>query len=163
MYWIWVSASIRSDKAVTYPKRASIGSVDPENPSLMTSNENSLKHFPDAVTPEEIERVKRSPYLNIGPYVVLRKLIKDSKIQDRRSKKCRVVEESRCPSSDTLWYVFPLLKLCGSFSSDVPALLRLLVIRITDDYQELLVIPDSAIISQESSLSQDVNCWVLTD
>lgn len=68
----------------------------------MTSNENSLKHFPDAVTPEEIEREKRSPYLNIGPYVVLRKLIKDSKIQDRRSKKCRVVEESRCPNSDTL-------------------------------------------------------------
>lgn len=69
-------------KQYTYPKRASIGRVDPENENLMTPNENFLKYFPDAVPPEELERENRSPYLNIGAYVVLRKLIKDSKILD---------------------------------------------------------------------------------
>ena len=66
-------------KKYTYPKRASIGS---ENENLMTPNENFLKYFPDAVPPEELERENRSPYLNIGAYVVLRKLIKDGKILD---------------------------------------------------------------------------------
>ena len=69
-------------KQYTYPKRASIGRVDPENKNLLTPNENFLKYFPDAVPPEELERENRSPYLNIGAYVVLRKLIKDSKILD---------------------------------------------------------------------------------
>lgn len=66
-------------KQYTHPKRASIGS---ENENLMTPNENFLKYFPDAVPPEELERENRSPYLNIGAYVVLRKLIKDGKILD---------------------------------------------------------------------------------
>ena len=69
-------------KQYTYPKRASIGRVDPENPNRMTPNENFLKYFPDADIPEEIDRSERSPYLNIGPYVVLQKLIRDSKLRE---------------------------------------------------------------------------------
>ena len=69
-------------KQYTYPKRASIGRVDPENPNRMTPNENFLKYFPDADIPEEIDRLERSPYLNIGPYVVLQKLIRDSKLRE---------------------------------------------------------------------------------
>ena len=43
-------------KQYTYPKRASIGRVDPEDPTRMTPNENFLKYFPDAEIPEEIDR-----------------------------------------------------------------------------------------------------------
>ena len=69
-------------KQYTYPKRASIGRVDPEDPTRMTPNENFLKYFPDAEIPEEIDRSERSPYLNIGPYVVLQKVIRDSKLRE---------------------------------------------------------------------------------
>ena len=69
-------------KQYTYPKRASIGRVDPENPTRMTPNENFLKYFPDAEIPEEIDRSDRSPYLNIGTYVVLHKLIQDCKLKE---------------------------------------------------------------------------------
>ena len=69
-------------KQYTYPKRASIGRVDPEDPTRMTPNENFLKYFPDAEIPEEIDRSERSPYLNIGPYVVLQKLIRDTKLRE---------------------------------------------------------------------------------
>ena len=40
-------------KQYTYPKRASIRRVDPENPTRMMPNENFLKYFPDAEIPEE--------------------------------------------------------------------------------------------------------------
>ena len=69
-------------KQYTYPKRASIGRVDPENPTRMTPNENFLKYFPDAEIPEETDRSERSPYLNIGTYVVLHKLIQDCKLKE---------------------------------------------------------------------------------
>ena len=70
------------EKQYTYPKRASIGRVDPEDPTRMTPNENFLKYFPDAEIPEEIDRSDRSPYLNIGTYVVLHKLIQDCKLKE---------------------------------------------------------------------------------
>ena len=69
-------------KQYTYPKRASIGRVDPEDPTRMTPNENFLKYFPDAEVPEETDRSERSPYLNIGTYVVLHKLIQDCKLKE---------------------------------------------------------------------------------
>lgn len=69
-------------KQYTYPKRASIGRVDPEDPTRMTPNENFLKYFPDAEIPEETDRSDRSPYLNIGTYVVLHKLIQDCKLKE---------------------------------------------------------------------------------
>ena len=68
-------------KQITYPKRASIGRVDPDDPGRMTPNENFLKYFPDAEIPEAPERAGRSPYLNIGTYVVLRKLIHDCDLE----------------------------------------------------------------------------------
>jgi len=69
-------------KQYTYPKRVSIGRVDLENPTRMTPNENFLKYFPDAEIPEETDRSERSPYLNIGTYVVLHKLIQDCKLKE---------------------------------------------------------------------------------
>ena len=67
-------------KQITYPKRASIGRVDEDDPTRMTPNENFLKYFPDAAIPEEHDRSDRSPYLNIGTYVVLQKLIRDCEL-----------------------------------------------------------------------------------
>lgn len=69
-------------KKYTYPKRASIGRVDPENPDMMTPNENFLKYFPDAEVPEEIDRSARSPYLNIGAYTVFRKVTRDCGLEE---------------------------------------------------------------------------------
>lgn len=69
-------------KQYTYPKRASIGRVDPNDPTMMTPNENFLKYFPDADIPKEYSRDFRSPYLNIGTYVVLHKLIYEYRFQD---------------------------------------------------------------------------------
>ena len=68
-------------KQYTYPKRASIGRVDPSAPTMMTPNENYLKYFGDAELPREHSRDRRSPYLNIGPYVVLHKIIVDYKLE----------------------------------------------------------------------------------
>lgn len=69
-------------KQYTYPKRASIGKVDPDDPTKMTPNENFLKYFPDEALPEEADRSDRSPYLNVGPYVVLQKLIRESEMKE---------------------------------------------------------------------------------
>ena len=68
-------------RQITFPKRASIGRVDPEDPTRMTPNENFLKYFPDAETPKEDTRDSRSPYLNIGTYVVLHELIRECELE----------------------------------------------------------------------------------
>ena len=68
-------------KQYTYPKRASIGRVDPDHPDQMTPNENYLKYFPDIDIPKELNRSDRSPCLNIGPYVVLHQLIQTTEIK----------------------------------------------------------------------------------
>lgn len=70
------------EKQFTYPKRASIGKVDPENPKMMTPNESYLKYFPDAIMPDELDRSGRSPYLKLGSYVVLHKLNADTHIRE---------------------------------------------------------------------------------
>lgn len=73
-------------KQYTYPKRASIGRVDPKNPDMMTPNENFLKYFPDAEIPAEMDRSERSPYLNIGTYAVLHKLVVDCGLEGHLKK-----------------------------------------------------------------------------
>jgi hypothetical protein len=44
---------------------------------MMQPNENFLKHFPDAELPAEKDRSLRSSCLRIGPYIVIRKILKD--------------------------------------------------------------------------------------
>lgn len=73
-------------KQYTYPKRASIGKVDKDDPDQMYPNQNYLKYFPDAELPDEIGRSQRSPYLNIGPYAVLHRLISELKIKELLEK-----------------------------------------------------------------------------
>lgn len=69
-------------KQITYPKRASIGRVDPDDKTVMTPNENFLKYFPDAELPAEADWSGRSPYLNIGPYAVFHKVILDCGLEN---------------------------------------------------------------------------------
>lgn len=68
-------------KQITYPKRASIGKVDRDDTDKMYPNQNYLKYFPDAELPDGVDRTSRSPYLNIGSYVVLHSIIRDLQIQ----------------------------------------------------------------------------------
>ncbi len=73
-------------KQITYPKRASIGKVDKDEPGQMYPNQNYLKYFPDASLPEEVDRSSRSPYLNIGAYAVLHKIIMETEIRSMLEK-----------------------------------------------------------------------------
>ena len=73
-------------KQFTYPKRASIGKVDKDDPDQMYPNQNYLKYFPEAELPEEVDRSLRSPYLNIGPYIVLHQIIAETKLQSLLEK-----------------------------------------------------------------------------
>ena len=78
--------SYDATKQYTYPKRASIGRLDPDDPTKMTPNENYLKYFGDEELPREHSRDRRSPYLNIGPYVVLHKVVVDYKLEQLLTK-----------------------------------------------------------------------------
>lgn len=73
-------------KQYTYPQRASIGRVDPDDPTKMTPNENFLKYFPDAEIPDESGRLSRSPYLNIGSYIVFHKLVQECELVNALSE-----------------------------------------------------------------------------
>lgn len=71
-----------SEKQYTYPKRVVIGKESGGDSGKMQPNENYLKYFPDEELPEENERASRSSCLRIGTFVVIRKLIKDTGIED---------------------------------------------------------------------------------
>ena len=52
----------------------------------INTNQNYLKYFPDAALPEEVDRSSRSPYLSIGSYVVLHKLITETETRPMLEK-----------------------------------------------------------------------------
>jgi hypothetical protein len=61
------------------PKRTTIGKMCPDDPNRMYPNQNYLKCFPEAELPEESES-PRSSCLKAGAYLVIRKIIKDYKL-----------------------------------------------------------------------------------
>ena len=69
-------------KQYTYPKRVVIGKASEADPEKMQPNENYLKYFPEEELPEEDERATRSSCLRIGTFIVVRKLIKDTGIEE---------------------------------------------------------------------------------
>ncbi len=69
-------------KRYTYPKRATIGKLSAEDPTMMWPNQNFLKYFPDAELPEERNRTVRSSCLKVGSWFVIRKIINDYKLPD---------------------------------------------------------------------------------
>ena len=69
-------------KQYTYPKRAMIGRHENKDDPMMYPNENFLKYFPDAKMPDALDRTARSPYLNVGTFIVLEKIISAYKLPE---------------------------------------------------------------------------------
>ena len=66
----------------TNPKRVTIGKRDKNDPLKMIPNENFLRYFPDTELPEEKERTSRSSCLRVGTWMVIRKIIRDYRLEE---------------------------------------------------------------------------------
>ena len=69
------------DKQITYPRRATIGKLS-EDKTKILPNQTFLTYFPTTELPISDERSKRSSCLRAGAFIVLRKIIKDYKLDD---------------------------------------------------------------------------------
>lgn len=69
-------------KQITYPKRATIGKLYAENPEMIWPNQTFLTYFPNAELPISDYRSNRSSCLRAGAFIVIRKIIKDYKIDE---------------------------------------------------------------------------------
>ena len=65
-----------SGRKYNVPQCTSIGKLSGMDPCRMIPNSNYLKYFPDAELPEELPESVRSACLMIGPYIVIRRVIK---------------------------------------------------------------------------------------
>ena len=66
----------------TNPKRVTIGKRSKDNFCKMQPNENFLKFFPETELPEDKGRTERSSCLRIGDYIVIKKIIEQSGLQE---------------------------------------------------------------------------------
>ena len=70
------------EKQITYPQRATIGKLSPEDPTMIQPNQTFLNYFPNEVLPISESRTNRSSCLRAGAFIVLRKIIKDYKLEE---------------------------------------------------------------------------------
>lgn len=63
------------EKKYSIPKSTPIGKSCDDDPAMMIPNEKYLMYFPDAMLPDEKQRVHRSACLRVGAHMVLRKII----------------------------------------------------------------------------------------
>ena len=70
------------EKKFTYPKRATIGKRSKEKPDMFRPNQNYLTYFPNAELPISDYRNMRSSCLRAGAFIVIRKIIKDYKLEE---------------------------------------------------------------------------------
>lgn len=70
------------EKKYTYPKRATIGKLSKHDPSKFYPNQNYLTYFPNAKLPVQDYRSTRSSCLRAGAYIVIKKIIKDYKLEE---------------------------------------------------------------------------------
>ena len=70
------------EKKFTYPKRATIGKRSNVNPDMFRPNQNYLTYFPNAELPDSDYRCNRSSCLRAGAFIVLKKIIKDYKLEE---------------------------------------------------------------------------------
>lgn len=70
------------EKKFTYPKRATIGKRSKEKPDMFRPNQNYLTYFPNAELPISDYRSIRSSCLRAGAFIVMRKIIKDYKLEE---------------------------------------------------------------------------------
>ena len=69
------------EKQITYPKRATIGKLSDDR-MMIQPNQTFLTYFPTADLPISDERSKRSSCLRAGAFIVIRKIIKDYKLEE---------------------------------------------------------------------------------
>ena len=74
------------DRQYTVPQCTSIGKVCEDDPAMMFPNGNFLKFFPDAELPEELPVSSRSGCLKIGAWMVIKKVIRHYKLDERIEK-----------------------------------------------------------------------------
>ena len=67
----------------TTVKRATIGKLSDEDPSMMRPNENFRKYFPEVEAPEERENSGRSSALKTGTYMVINQVVKDMGLDEK--------------------------------------------------------------------------------
>ncbi len=72
----------KPEKKYNIPKRTTIGKVCAEEPHMMYPNPNFLKYFPEVELPEETERTDRSSCLRTGAFLIIKKIIKDYKLDE---------------------------------------------------------------------------------
>ena len=77
-----VDSTYRPDKKYAEAKRKTIGKLLDAKDLVMQPNENFKKFFPDTEFPEERDRTSRSCGLRIGTWVVIRKIVKDYKLDE---------------------------------------------------------------------------------
>lgn len=70
------------EKKFTYPRRSTIGKRSKENPGMFRPNHNYLTYFPNADIPVSGYRNTRSSCLRTGTFIVMRKIIKDYKLDE---------------------------------------------------------------------------------
>lgn len=71
------------DKKYNIPQTTSIGKLSDNDPSMMIPNTNYLKYFPDAELPVELPESVRSGCLQIGSYLVIKKVIRHYKLDEK--------------------------------------------------------------------------------
>ena len=72
-----------SEKKYTKPQGTSIGKLCLDDTTMMTPNENYLKYFPDEELPKELPAYPRSGCLKIGAWLVIRKVIRHYKLDEK--------------------------------------------------------------------------------
>ena len=77
-----VDSTYRPDKKYAEAKRKTIGKLLDADTLVMQPNENFKKFFPETEFPEERDRTSRSCGLRIGSWIVIRKIIKDYKLDE---------------------------------------------------------------------------------
>ena len=70
------------EKKFTYPKRTTIGKCSKEKRDIFRPNQNYLTCFPTAELPISDYRNTRSRWLRIGTFIMMRKIIKDYKLEE---------------------------------------------------------------------------------
>lgn len=74
------------EKGYTVPQCTSIGKLCEEDETMMYPNGNFVKFFPDSELPEQLPVSARSGCLRIGSYLVIRKVIRHYKLDERLEK-----------------------------------------------------------------------------
>ncbi len=72
-----------ADKQYTVPQCTTIGKVCKDDPTMMTPNGNFVKYFPEIELPEELPSSTRSGCLKIGSWMVIKKVIRYYKLDER--------------------------------------------------------------------------------